>query len=47
MKIVEGKYETALVYTDNIDDASLAQVKTSCDMPYAKRFTGYDEYVSC
>ena len=36
MKIVEGKYETAIVYTDNVDDASLAQVKTLCDMPYAK-----------
>lgn len=27
MKNVEGKYETALVYTDNVDEASLAQVK--------------------
>ena len=36
MKIVEGKYETAIVYTDNVDDASLAQVETLCDMPYAK-----------
>lgn len=27
MKNVEGKYETALVYTDNVDVASLAQVK--------------------
>lgn len=36
MKNVEGKYETALVYTDNVDEASLAQVNTLCNMPYAE-----------
>ena len=36
MKRVEGKYSTAKIFTDNVDDASIAQVKTLCDMPYAK-----------
>lgn len=36
MRKVDGKYSTAKIFTDNVDDASIAQVKTLCDMPYAE-----------
>lgn len=36
MKIVEGAYNTAIVYTDVVEDVALGQIKTLCDQEYVK-----------
>lgn len=36
MKIVEGIYNTAKVYTDVVEDGALAQIKALCDQAFAK-----------
>ncbi len=36
MKIVEGTYNTAKVYTDVVEDTALAQIKTLCSQEYAR-----------
>lgn len=36
MKIVEGTYSTAIVYTDVVEDVALGQIKTMCDQEYVK-----------
>lgn len=36
MKTVNGKYANAVVYTDNIEDAALAQIQTLCSQPFAQ-----------
>lgn len=36
MKIVEGIYNTAKVYTDVVEDGALAQIKVLCDQAFAK-----------
>ena len=35
MKTIEGKYRTAVVYTDLIEDTARKQIKTLCDQPFA------------
>lgn len=34
MKIVEGAYNTAIVYTDVVEDVALGQIKALCDQEY-------------
>lgn len=36
MKIVEGMYNTAKVYTDVVEDAALSQIRLLCDQEYVK-----------
>ena len=36
MKIVEGQFNTAKIYTDLVEDVALAQIKTLCDQEYTK-----------
>ncbi len=36
MKIVEGHFNTAVVFTDLIEDVAIAQIKTLCDQEYTK-----------
>lgn len=36
MKIIEGKYTNALVYSDTAEDSALGQVQTLCNQPFAK-----------
>ncbi len=36
MKIVEGTYNTAKVYTDVVEDTALAQIKALCSQEYAR-----------
>lgn len=36
MKIIEGKYTSAVVYSDTAEDSALGQVQTLCDQPFAK-----------
>lgn len=36
VKTVEGRYNTAKVYTDIIEDTALAQIKALCDQEYVK-----------
>lgn len=33
MKIIEGKYTSAVVYSDTAEDSALGQVQTLCDQP--------------
>lgn len=34
MKIVEGKFNRAIVYTDNVEDTAIIQIKNLCDQEY-------------
>lgn len=36
MKIIEGKYTSAVVYSDTAEDSALGQVQALCDQPFAK-----------
>jgi len=36
MKEVTGKYNTAKVFTDNVDDGSLQQIKLLCDQEFTE-----------
>lgn len=36
VKTVEGRYNTAVVYTDVVEETALAQIKTLCDQEYVK-----------
>lgn len=36
MKLVEGRYNTAKVYTEVVEEVALAQIKTLCDQEYTK-----------
>ncbi|BCN29862.1 RtcB family protein [Anaeromicropila herbilytica] len=36
MKIVEGKYNTAIIYTDSIEEVATEQIKTLCDQEFTK-----------
>lgn len=36
MKIIEGKYTSAIVYSDTAEDSALGQVQTLCDQPWVK-----------
>ena len=36
MKTVEGKYTSAVVYSDTAEDSAVGQVKTLCDQPWVK-----------
>ena len=36
MKTVTGKYNSAVIYTDIVDDSSIKQVKLLCDQPFAQ-----------
>lgn len=36
VKLVEGRYNTAKVYTEVVEDEALAQIKTLCDQEYTK-----------
>ncbi len=36
MKIVEGRFNSAVVFTDDLEDSSAAQIKTLCDQEYTK-----------
>lgn len=36
LKVVEGKYSNALVYTNNIDDKSINQLKELCDQSFTE-----------
>lgn len=36
MKIIEGQFNTARVFTDLIEDAAIEQIKTLCDLEYTK-----------
>ena len=36
MKTIKGNYETAIVFTDNIEDTAVQQIKTLCDQPFAE-----------
>ena len=33
MKIVQGKYNEAKIYTDVVDDGAIAQIQAMCDTP--------------
>jgi len=33
---IKGQFNTALVFTDNIDETAMEQIKTLCNMPYTK-----------
>lgn len=36
MRIVEGKYNNAVIYTDNLEDIASEQIKTLCDQEFSK-----------
>lgn len=36
MKTIEGKYTSAVVYSDTAEDSALGQVQALCDQPFAK-----------
>lgn len=36
MKIIEGKYTSAIVYSDTAEDSALGQVQALCDQPFTK-----------
>lgn len=36
MRTIEGRYNTAIIYADTIDDAAIEQLKTLCDQPFVK-----------
>lgn len=36
MKIIEGKYTNAIVYSDTAEESALSQVKVLCDQPWVK-----------
>ena len=36
MKTVEGKYTSALIYSDTAEDSAVGQVKTLCDQPWVE-----------
>lgn len=36
MKLVQGKYNTAKVFTDVVDEKSLQQIKTLCDQEFTE-----------
>lgn len=36
MKIIEGKYTDAIVYSDTAEESALSQVKVLCDQPWVK-----------
>ncbi|MCI8664068.1 MAG: RtcB family protein [Hungatella sp.] len=36
MKLVEGRYNTAKVYTEVVEDVALTQIRTLCDQEYTK-----------
>jgi tRNA-splicing ligase RtcB len=36
MKHIIGKNASAIIFTDNVDEQTIAQVKTICDQPFAK-----------
>ncbi len=36
MRIIEGKYNTAKVYTETVEDTALDQIRTLCDQEYVK-----------
>ncbi|MDW7667655.1 MAG: RtcB family protein [Bacillota bacterium] len=36
MMEIKGKYNKALVFTDNIDDGAVSQIKELCDQPFVK-----------
>ena len=36
VKLVEGRYNTAKVYTEVVEDVALTQIRTLCDQEYTK-----------
>lgn len=36
MKVIEGKYTNAIVYSDTVEESALGQVQTLCNQPFAK-----------
>lgn len=36
MKIIQGQYNQAIVYTDNIEEKAGAQIRELCDQPFVK-----------
>lgn len=36
MKIIKGKHAEAIVYTEEIEDTAVKQIRTLCDQPFAK-----------
>ena len=37
MKIIQGKYNEAKIYTDVVDDVAIAQIQAMCDSPVFKQ----------
>ena len=37
MKIVEGKFNSAKVFTNVVEEGALAQIKTLCDQEFTKQ----------